>query len=43
MSIMICEQCNKRVDTDYHEMVGDLCEDCSDYAEEWGDVVPDRV
>jgi len=45
MSIIICDNCNKPIDTDLDEFNFDLgiCEECQDYAEEWGDCIPDRI
>jgi len=41
---MICQSCNKQVDTDLEELNDDeICENCIDYAEEWGGVTPDRI
>lgn len=38
MSIMICQSCNKRVDTDFEPFDDDeICENCLDDAEEYGE------
>ena len=33
MSIMICKECSAPIDTDFHEMYDDLCENCADEQE----------
>ncbi len=38
MERIICDNCNKQIDTDTEELNDDgICEECMDFAEEWGD------
>ena len=34
MSIMICKECSAPIDTDFHEMYDDMCENCADDLDE---------